>query len=206
MVLVSTPHKFVFLHVPKTAGSSITAALYDKVDNGTSIVPIDRFGWQHKYHVPGTYMHDDFSALKGRVDVPKDFLVFMVVRNPWSRLVSYYVATEKDGGLAGFSSWLDRAWGDDKFRRIMAPAKRWAHSIPKDYPRRFLRFEHLASEWKTLCEDLGFKVALPHRLKTERSLASWRHYYTEKTHDLVAEKFRDDILEYGYAFSDPIHL
>ena len=70
--MVSHKHKFVFLHIPKCAGTSIGEKLNSHFDEL----------WTYsgfKIH------HDDLTE-----DILKNYFVFTIVRNPWDRLYSQY--------------------------------------------------------------------------------------------------------------------
>ena len=51
-MIISDSHKFVFHHVPKTGGSSITAALAPYCRNYEGVIPEETHGWQFEFHQP----------------------------------------------------------------------------------------------------------------------------------------------------------
>ena len=70
--MISHKHKFIFLHIPKCAGTSIGEKLNSHFDEL----------WTYsgfKIH------HDDLTE-----DILKEDFVFTIVRNPWDRLYSQY--------------------------------------------------------------------------------------------------------------------
>lgn len=71
------PQKALFVHVPKTAGTSIerTLRLNEKCE------------WIRN---PSYLMHDPLFLLQKTNDIPEDTFVFSVVRNPFTRTYSYY--------------------------------------------------------------------------------------------------------------------
>ena len=99
-VLVSDRKRFVFIHNPKAAGSSIRSVLasYDDRDN---------FYWDHEDNVKLSRVVDkahitldDFSVYP---DAPliEDYFVFGFVRNPYSRVYSAFLERNSQWGITG---------------------------------------------------------------------------------------------------------
>ena len=70
--MVNHEHKFVFLHIPKTAGMSVGRTLY-------KMLGIEERYEGFKIH------HDDLTK-----DILENYYIFTFVRNPWDRLYSSY--------------------------------------------------------------------------------------------------------------------
>lgn len=84
--MISHKHKFIFIHIPKTAGTSIEEALRDE---SCQLLPNE---WDHGRisHTPLNYL-----TLQELVDYGlltpaqlKSYFKFCFVRNPWDRLIS----------------------------------------------------------------------------------------------------------------------
>ena len=86
-MLVSDSHKFVFHHVPKTAGSSITAALAPYCNLWKGTLPEDKHGWQVKFHNVGLHLPVK-EVINSVSDYPREYYSFAFVRNPFEA-VSY---------------------------------------------------------------------------------------------------------------------
>jgi hypothetical protein len=71
------PQKALFVHVPKTAGTSIERSL--KLN--------EKCGWVRN---PSYLMHDPLFLLQKTNNITEDTFVFSVVRNPFTRTYSYY--------------------------------------------------------------------------------------------------------------------
>ena len=69
---INHEYKFIFLHIPKTAGVSVGTTLYD-------LVGIDDL-------YDGFKIHHDIVSEKNL----RDYFVFTFVRNPWDRMTSEY--------------------------------------------------------------------------------------------------------------------
>ena len=73
--MISTRHRCIFVHIPKTAGTSVEAAL----------------GWFTEY-TRGAQDHRSIRKLREAI-TPDEFCTyfkFTFVRNPWDRVVSWY--------------------------------------------------------------------------------------------------------------------
>ena len=69
--MISHKHKFIFVHIPKTGGTSIESLFIRNA---------------HIKDVPGK--HHMVRNLDG--ELLKKYFAFTFVRNPWDRMVSYY--------------------------------------------------------------------------------------------------------------------
>jgi hypothetical protein len=77
-MVINHQRKFLFIHVPKSAGSSLTQALM-KIP-GSSKGP---FSYPH--YTPGDYQKhfgDKYNI--------RNYFIFGVIRNPWARMLSWY--------------------------------------------------------------------------------------------------------------------
>jgi hypothetical protein len=157
------PDRFrcIFLHVPKTAGSSIARALFG----------------EDSRHVPYfEYRHANPRKFR-------TYFKFAFVRNPWDRLVSSYFFL----GSGGMNE-VDRAWAAqnlaaypsfDAFVRhglSNESIMRFPHFRPQSYyivnrngsvVTDFLgRYENLAVDFAAIARRLGREVVLPQHNKT----------------------------------------
>jgi hypothetical protein len=79
-MIVSDPHKFVFIHNPKTAGMSIRNAIF-------------QFDRRNKYsdeklmHLTMEQVHQQFPEV---IEKMKEYYTFMLVRNPFTRCISSF--------------------------------------------------------------------------------------------------------------------
>lgn len=211
---ISQRHNCIFVHIPKTAGTSIEAALGMHGD-------LDFIG-KKAYTGQGRNLETFFGAglqhltaaeLKAHPDLPlrfEDCFRFTIVRNPWDRLIS---ALAYDGGFdqAQIAKGIDhysnriRMIHQDFQRGELFRKKRFLPQTRyfQDKSGRSLvdfigRFENLATDWKALQGRLGESVALEHRMRSNR--AHYSAQYTDETRDMVAEIYAEDITALGYSF------
>ena len=214
--MISTRHKFLFIHVPKVAGQSVNFALEQAVYG-----PTRRFinkaatrlahdtGWRVSWpfalvnvHPPHLTAQDWSRKLGARVY--DNMFKFAFVRNPWDWQVSLYHYILQDPkhhqnallkSLGSFGQYLE--WR-------VTDALELQKSYLTDNTGRFLvnfvgRYERLATDFQHVCRVLNLQgVRLPH--VNASSHRDFRTYYNARTRKLVEEHFRDDIATFGYTF------
>jgi chondroitin 4-sulfotransferase 11 len=212
---ISHPHEAIFVHIPKTAGTSIEAVLgMHGTREDIGVVPY--FNQELDYeHLYGRQMqHMTAQSIRTMLNDEALFtryFKFTMVRNPWDRLVS---------ALA----WTDQKWvrGEEltveafgsQVRQVHAlltgasPAQLPAFLYPQsafifDAERQPLvnfigRYENLAADWCVIRTKLGLTVDLPERMKSHHR--NYRDYYSPQTRQLVADMYALDVQLFEYEF------
>jgi len=216
---VSHPHRAIFVHVPKTAGTSVEALLGMHGEK-TQIGLVPYFNQELDLeHLYGRQLQH-LTALQIREALRDDvafatYFKFAIVRNPWERLVS---------ALA----WTDQKWarGEELVQRDFeqqvlqvqtlfqaAQAAPASVALPHfltpqclylyDAEQRLmvdevLRFERLDEEWPRVARRLGVADRLPIRMKSHHR--HYRDYYNEHTRRVVAGIYASDARLLGYEF------
>jgi len=212
---ISHPHKAIFVHIPKTAGTSIEAVLGmhgNKQDIG--VVPYfnQELDYEHLYGRQMQHMTaQSIRTMLNDESLFASYFKFTVVRNPWDRLVS---------ALA----WTDQKWVrgeeltveafDSQVRQVHAlltgtsPAQLPAFLYPQsvfifDAERQPLvnfigRYENLTADWRVIRARLGLTADLPERMKSHHR--NYRDYYSAQTRQLVAEMYALDVQLFEYEF------
>lgn len=181
------PSKFIFIHIPKTAGTSI----YRWLNNGTVMMNYHHTAWQYKEILKKDY---------------NNFYKFAFVRNPWDRIVSFYRyymmydqnKLRKKPKQESFETWLSRLYD---YKHV--PLTQLSYITDKNGNQivDFVgRFENLKNDLKTVSNVIG--VALPanfyHEIPTHH-----KHYmkmYNEETKKIVNDLYKDDINYFQYTF------
>ena len=138
------------------------------------------------------------------------YFIFMLVRNPWDRMVSYYHWL-RDQGFEHPAVTRAKAleFGDfvaDPFIQQSFQASPYGRYVCDAAGRErgdlFIRLEHLAEDVAPLEAHLGFRLdAIPHANRSRRR-ADFRGYYTDATREMVARFCAADIARFGYSFED----
>lgn len=177
MAIVVDNCQLLFIHIPKNAGSSISAWLVDH-------------GGKHADQIRHSSLQDS------KLDISK-FFSFCVVRNPWDRMVSLYMYALKVSNQSNiaFSDWLRANY---KFTRhwysISTPQVDWI----KQEPNLIIRYENLNQGFKYIQEKLNSNQPLPRINGSNKKHYSL--YYDEWSMNFVAELYIKDIERFNYKF------
>lgn len=183
----------IFIHVPKTAGSSLAQRLHDGPSR----------------HVPCT-AYLDANARKFA-----SYWKFAFVRNPWDRLASSFAFLRRGGmnaqDAAFASTHLARFPDFGAFVRegLGRPEIcNWVHFRPQCHficargGRNRMdftgRFERIADDYRLVAERLGLEGDLPVTNRTPRP--DYRDQYDDETAEIVETFYRADIDLLGYRY------
>ncbi|WP_108816219.1 sulfotransferase family 2 domain-containing protein [Loktanella sp. Alg231-35] len=207
-MIISPKRQFVFVHIPKTGGTSLALALEDRAAADDILIGDTpkarrRRGRLKTLKAPGRlWKHSTLRDVEGLFD-PGVFVVTLV-RNPWDRMVSYYhwlrvqsfdhpavrLARQHD-----FAAFLRQDLIQSTLRRSPY-ASYVTDTNGVDRCALYARLEHpedLAPFWK----HLGFKLSIPHVNRSERR-SDWRSYYDAEGFEIVRKIAAVDIDRFGY--------
>ena len=200
--MVNYDYNFIFVHVPKTGGRSVEAALSTKKIGGHQD-PNFPYGKHSPHHPIKTY----FSRVKGFNSMFK----FAFVRNPFSRILSEYLYVRRwEGCLCKENFNFKEKYNTfKKFIRFGAiDVCSWENHntlqiemADPDYMDFIGRFENLQEDFNTICDKIGApRKMLPHRNKTKHK--HYTEYYDDETRKIIEEKYAKDIEYFGYKFAE----
>ena len=201
-MVYSRKKKYLFLHPQKTAGTSVSKALIE-IDPTAKQTPDKHYTLEKLLIQKRNPMTQD--------DDLSEYFKFMTVRNPWDRMVSYYLYEQQYKGKhleRSFEDWLSNS--PDKRRVGWTATGKWCVT---DYPQTFfgknlekkfvmdyvIRFDNLIEDFKVVCKKIGLNYGgMPQELPTRR----WEYqaYYNDNTKELVRRAFKEDIDRFGYEF------
>ncbi|MCG6882617.1 MAG: sulfotransferase family 2 domain-containing protein [Silicimonas sp.] len=211
-MIISPGRGYVFVHIPKTGGTSLAHALEararaDDILIGDTPKARRRAQRVKRLAAPGRlWKHSKLADIDTMPDLPDPAFVFTLVRNPWDRVASLYHWAR----VQSFDHPLIRRAQAQSFDAFLSDpfireslARDTAASYVTDRAGRlrcnaFIRLEHLATDLEPLETHLGFKLELPHINATPHPGAA--ELYTAETQALVARLFADDIRRFDYAF------
>lgn len=219
-MLLSNRFRFLYVHIAKTGGTSVRAALKS-------------LQWKDPYYA-AQFVCSRLSHLTGhriaaklprhakivcaQEMLPKDFFdglfKFAVVRNPWDLQVSSYhhLKRERPHLLEGHESF-------DAFTRWkLDPERAYQYHIDTsitlqtdyliDLNGRILtdylgRYERLHEDFDHICRTIGIATPpLPHKRQATDRSKDYRSYYSDDLAERVARHFARDVDLLGYRF-DP---
>jgi len=171
-MVVDHQQKFIFIHVYKTAGSSIVKALGSR--------PLNTFPKHVNFHDLPTWRHHYFS--------------FGFVRNPWDRFVSSYGYLLRRNRYSGtFASFIKHNLNRTK------KGKEFRQDIVVRGCSFVGRFEHLQDDFNKICKLAGITPkSLPRiNISTHKPYAAM---YTPELRQIVSDIASKDIDEFGFSF------
>ena len=198
--MISRSHHFLFVHIPKTGGNSVARALLPLAEDQVVIDSpwhgYDRFGLQHPQLA--TSKHSPLSEYQTALgDELDDLFVFTTIRDPWSRMMSYYYSPHRQTGHWDREAFMELAVATPSSLTYMTPdGSDNARSIADLGVDFFLRFEHLESDFAQVCERLGVDATLPHLNPSTRP--SLFDVYDLDLVDFIADRFASEIELFGY--------
>ena len=190
--------RWTFLHVPKTAGKSISAYIMKHSHNARTL-------------------HDQSHAtVKDMTDAGLDVgTTFAVFRNPYSRAVSLYkflyeVDLEKvtASSLPFFQKTPDFTWHKNLLKEtgtltFMDFCKALPH-LPLGIEQyhylpvgKILRIENLDQDFKFIQTMLGTNTPL-YKLNSTNN-EQWKRYYNKATQDIIFQTYKKDFELLGYS-------
>ena len=200
--MISLQKRFLFVHIPKTAGNSIQSALRDYSEDQLVALRkeqdgIERFGLRNPYYK--TKKHSTLGEYRDALgnEQFRSLYKFTCVRNPWDRMVSYYFTPTQS----------PETWDPKRFREIISKAVSVADYLRLDQGEEdpfanvdyIIRFENLADDFRTVCGTLGISPAtLPRYNRSSRE--HYSKYYDEELRHLVRMRFAAEIERFGYTF------
>lgn len=207
-MIISHKRSYVFVHIPKTGGTSLALALEDRAAADDILIgdtpkAQSRHKRQKMLHAPGPlWKHSMLSDVAGLY--PEDAFIFTLVRNPWDRMVSYYhwlreqsfdhlgVRVAKAETFTGFL----RNAGLQHVVRRSGYATHVTDAAGYERCDLFARLEH-PEDFEPLWQHLGFKLSIPHVNRSARN-PDWRVYYDAESFEIVQDLAAEDIRRFGY--------
>jgi len=216
-VIISRGRRYIFVHIPKTGGTSLSLALEARAKRDDLLIGDTPKAQRRRNRLKDIkitgrlWKHSTLADIDGLLPSQAfdDLFTFCLVRNPWDRVVSYYhwlraqnfahrsVLLAKSRDFDGFLH--DR---DLQESLRLTPARSYmTDATGKERCRLYIRLEVFEHDALPLFDHLGFKVSLPHVNASARA-SDYRSYYDPARAEIVANCCAEDIARFDYRF-DP---
>lgn len=209
-MIISKSRRFIFVHVPKNAGSSITAHLLPFATSNIEKRML-AFGQTRRYF--GAYLdprrypthikaHELVAAMGAQCF--DSYFSFGIVRNPWDRLVSLYSFIVKKETHRRHQQ-IKAIGSFERFVTLLNPEQ-------LTYQRDFLfdangrqlvsfigRYERLSEDFAQICR----RIAIAQQPLPSRNVSNnvpYQDFYNDHTRELVRRIYAPDIETFGYEF------
>lgn len=216
----SDKYKYLFVHIPKTAGTAMELALLGAEGTATSDIDVNNYDevTKARYILGGAWTH---MRIRDYLDWPvlringglkfSDYFKFTIVRNPWSRMVSEYkycLAGGVNNELTLNYSFKEFCykWRDGELTESQVYPE---HLLPQhefissdiDY---IGRFECLDRSFNNICSHLGLPINPLPATNVSTRMTDYVEYYDDESRNLVRRIFERDVDEFSYTFGDNI--
>jgi hypothetical protein len=206
----------IFVHIPKTGGTSIERIIWpgndDRCAGNLCMGLVD--GFHNKYQTGGL---QHLLARQIREEVGREvfdkFFKFSIVRNPWDKAISQYIYMGERGDLRRFIGLSET----DSFKKYLELIQKRTH-VQWESQHKFIldesgqemvdyigRFERFNDEVSRILQEIkarnGVEIRIddiPHLKKSNRS--HYRDYYDSEAREMVAHIYKKDIEYFGYTF------
>jgi hypothetical protein len=205
--------EWAFLHIPKTSGSNFKKHLKENMHVGHPKLQDPRY----------MFIHEPISFWVDNGTIPEGYQWITIVRNPYSRLVSWYYFLKRQtidpvtGGHAfgkrqsfefqnsyytfeNFikSNVLSVSKGGAMWENFERAGGLWRRGWTQS---RFIEGDHKVrifhiEDLSELEDFVGFKFA--HTRHNTSFSGPWEDHYTKETRDIVYERYREDFENFGY--------
>ncbi len=205
--MISRKHKFIFIHVPKTGGNSVSRSLLPYTESylEEASSPAGFGSGENFWTVDpelGRDKHFTAEMYAERMDI-RDYFIFSTVRNPWDWAVSLYFFRKQTGGDSA-NLWTTVGPNEfDKFEFInfleSGEPPQSSFLGNGQFPIRLLRFETLTADFQSICAHL--KIG---NLQLEKINSSRRPDYNDildtELKAKIVEIYGRDFERFGYKF------
>lgn len=211
--MISHKLKFIFIHIPKTSGSSLTIFLKDYIDNdliqkdnkmgdnqGISILCekktlkiIKRENRIYYKKTKKSIKHENIKYYENLYNEKiKDYFKFTIVRNPYDRMLSYY-----------FYALSNPVFNRNEFIEFIKNDI----DLPQQYTYidntfHIIHFENLIDELKNIeCfKNIVDFNNYPRLNASHNSKINYNDIYDKELKDLVFNKYKKDFELFGYEY------
>ena len=188
--MISHEHKFLFIHIPRTSGSSIERQFqYNEVKEQNKHWNLN--DWKNNL------CDEDF----------KSYFKFTLVRNPWDILISKYVSgwysLKGRGPSIGYKSGKTLKYFLDHYES--APHEHGDSLLSYFDPKQMdfiARFENRNKDLKYISNKIGFNIDTNTKQRDHGHKKHYTEYYDDETREIVAKKYAKDIEYFGYKFRE----
>jgi hypothetical protein len=210
-MVINDRRQFIFVHVPKTAGTSMMSALAKLPGNNRRWLANTKHETLAAFFAQWRQRQTLWDRLRRRS--PETYRTFAFVRNPWDRLSSLYRYMKEYRPIEQ----ADRVRSFAEFVDLAADGVEWIvnwhtmrlqtdfFTLADEAGGRTMRlnflghFEHLLEDLAELSRRLGTRIDLPHENSSTNAKIDYRREYTDHMFEVARRLFARDAEFFGYS-------
>ncbi|EBA05438.1 hypothetical protein RB2150_15151 [Rhodobacteraceae bacterium HTCC2150] len=215
-MIISHGRKYIFVHIPKTGGTSMALALESRAQKDDIMIGDTPKALKRRRRLKDVkssgrlWKHSRLIDVYGLISDAEiaDFHVFTMVRNPWDRMVSYYNWL-KGQGFDNPAVIAAKTLEFSDFIRDSAVVSSLQQNPYSSYVKDrfgqdqcnfYIRLENLSEDVPKLEKTLGVKIGpLPVSNQSKRK-QDYRLAYSTADQAWINELCAEDIAQFGYRF------
>lgn len=220
-VVISHEYKCVYIHIPKTAGTSVMSklkgsteikrgeqdhrSLRDLIDSQ----PLEWRDFRNKEKLKTKTIRRLKDYMRGYEFVPREvinsYYKFAFVRNPWDRVYSWYGNIMRDpmhqkklriSTYCSFTEFVSNHLDQFALKSQMEWVIGYDGKIGLDF---IGKFESLQRDFREVCDEIGLNdYALPELVVGKKK--NYSENYDAKSIQIVAKQYAEEIKFFGYQF------
>jgi len=193
-MLRSEKLRLLFAHVPKSAGSAVTAALLPWLKCPPHPLPVDTHGWQMGWYFQGRMHHPWIREEQWAGPLlDQGWRLAAICRNPWHRMASLYRRVGHGQPVDDFFFGHNGTIHHQHRHHIQT-----ALDVAGPRVTDWLPYDCLETAWGALCRDLGIRAPLVPTNYTPDQRGP-REVLTGRVIEWVWAHFHRDITAFGYS-------
>ena len=208
-MVYSEKYKLLFVSVPKTGTTSLTASLVERLDGRRNQV----FKGNTWLSVGEHWTLAQIAEVVGW-ELLEDVHIVGGVRNPWDRLVSSYnfykngrasklvLSGKQRNSMAVFNVIMAKLLPFEIWLRFYRTGNCFDYLCDSSGKLRadtVIRIENMNDDVEALCQKLGVDSFEP-AVANASTRKPYREYYSSKAQNMVAGRFRADLENFDYEF------
>lgn len=216
-MILSRGRSYVFIHIPKTGGTSLALALEGRAMADDEMLGDTPKAKRRRQRLKGMqtrgrlWKHSTLADIEGLAsrEALRGMFTFTLVRNPYDRVVSYYhwlKAQRFDHPVVPLAQALTFS-AFVSHPQVMASLRANPYSSymrqsdGQEHCSLYIRLEHFQTDAQPLFDHLGFAFELPRSNASARQ-GDWKKYYDEPAFDAISTACSADIGQFEYSFNE----
>lgn len=221
-MLISNSKKFIFIHIPKNAGQSITNAFFkfcvgNKARFVSEIVGARnyiRINTKLMQYFNFSFYDHSFKDHERATEVKQvlgpsysSYFKFAFVRNPWDWIFSHYTYTLKNvrhyrhsfvkNNLKNFDEYVEYECSKDMSEQYNQNS--FIFDSSGNQLVDFIgKFENIQNDFQNICNQLNIDANIKHFNQSNK--LSYRDHFSKRSKDLVKDYYYKDIELFDYKF------